>query len=177
MRAVGTVVLERTVLELQGEACLSFDEVESQRKATAVARSAVKPMVSFDVLFEAITAHAIRAGEKLRQHGPVAGTMTVFYHTSRSRPDRPQYTGSRTARLMPMKAPTWPALKRTRHRVSVRSAVCPIPTRSYNWEQRFAGGWSGALQSSVTIPRAPGDWRHGEDPPDSSGLVVSPRLC
>lgn len=30
-RSLGTVVLERTVLELQGEPCLSFDEVEPQR--------------------------------------------------------------------------------------------------------------------------------------------------
>lgn len=34
--AVGAVVLERTVLELQGEACNAFDDVESQRKGMAV---------------------------------------------------------------------------------------------------------------------------------------------
>ncbi len=38
-RALGAVVLERTVLELQGESCLSFDEVEPQRKGMAVTRS------------------------------------------------------------------------------------------------------------------------------------------
>jgi nucleotidyltransferase/DNA polymerase involved in DNA repair len=33
-RAVGSVVLERTVLELQGEACIAFDDIEPQRKGT-----------------------------------------------------------------------------------------------------------------------------------------------
>ena len=106
-RALGTVVLERTVLELQGEPCIAFDDVEPQRKGMAVTRSAGTPMQGFDVLFQAITAHATRAAEKLRQHGLVAGTMTVFFHTNRHRPDRPQYAGSRTTRLVPMSSDTF----------------------------------------------------------------------
>lgn len=106
-RALGTVVLERTVLELQGEPCIAFDEVEPQRKGMAVTRSAGTPMREFDTLFEAITAHATQAAEKLRQHGLVAGTLTVFFHTNRHRPDRPQYVGSRTTRLTPMSSDTF----------------------------------------------------------------------
>ncbi len=106
-RSVGTVVLERTVLELQGEPCLAFDDVEPRRKGMAVTRSAGTPMTDFDTLFEAITAHATRAAEKLRKHGLVAGTLTVFFHTNRHRADRPQYAGSRTARLMPMSSDTF----------------------------------------------------------------------
>lgn len=106
-RKVGTVVLERTVLELQGEPCIAFEDVEPQRKGMAVTRSAGTPMVDFDTLFEAISAHATRAAEKLRQHGLVAGSLTVFFHTNRHRADRPQYAGSRTARLMPMSSDTF----------------------------------------------------------------------
>lgn len=105
-RALGTVVLERTVLELQGEPCIAFDEVEPQRKGMAVTRSAGKPMEDFNTLFQAVTAHATRAAEKLRQHGLVAGTLTVFFHTNRHRPDRPQYAGSRSIRLTPMSSDT-----------------------------------------------------------------------
>ena len=105
-RALGTVVLERTVLELQGEPCIAFDDVEPQRKGMAVTRSAGTPMQDFDTLFQAITAHATRAAEKLRQHGLVAGTMTVFFHTNRHRQDRAQYAGSRTTRLVPMTSDT-----------------------------------------------------------------------
>ncbi len=106
-RTLGTVVLERTVLELQGEPCLSFDEVEPQRKGMAVTRSAGTPMTDFDTLFQAITAHATRAAEKLRQHGLVAGTLTVFFQTNRHRPDRPQYSASRSTRMTPMSSDTF----------------------------------------------------------------------
>ncbi len=105
-RALGTVVLERTVLELQGEPCIAFDDVEPQRKGMAVTRSAGTPMQDFDTLFQAVTAHATRAAQKLRQHGLVAGTMTVFFHTNRHRADRPQYAGSRSTRLTPMSSDT-----------------------------------------------------------------------
>ena len=106
-RAVGTVVLERTVLELQGEPCLTFDDVEPQRKGMAVTRSSGTPMKDFDTQFQAITAHATRAAEKLRRHGLVAGTLTVFFHTNRHRPDRPQYSGSRSTRMTPMSSDTF----------------------------------------------------------------------
>jgi DNA polymerase V len=113
-RSLGTVVLERTVLELQGEACLSFDEVEPQRKGMAVTRSAGTPMTDFDTLFQAVTAHATRAAEKLRRHELVAGTLTVFYHTNRHRPDRPQYSGSRSTRMMPMSSDTFDLVEAAR---------------------------------------------------------------
>ena len=45
---------------------------------------------------------ASRAAEKLRQHGLVAGTLTVFYHTNPHKPDRPQHSVSRSIRLRPM---------------------------------------------------------------------------
>ena len=106
-RGIGTVVLERIVLELQGEPCIAFEEVEPQRKGMAVTRSAGTPMTDFDTLFQAVTAHATRAAEKLRQHGLVAGTLTVFFHTNRHRPDRPQYAGSRSTRLTPMSSDTF----------------------------------------------------------------------
>ena len=105
-RAMGTVILERTVLEMQGELCIACDHVAPPRKGMAVTRSAGTPMINFDTVFQAITAHATRAAEKLRQHGLVAGTMTVFFHTNRHRPDRPQYAGSRTTRLVPMSSDT-----------------------------------------------------------------------
>jgi DNA polymerase V len=113
-RAVGSVVLERTVLELQGEACLAFDDIEPQRKGMAVTRSAGTPMMDFDTVFQAVTAHATRAAEKLRQHGLVAGTLTVFFHTNRHRLDRPQYSGSRSTRLTPLSSDTFDLVEAAR---------------------------------------------------------------
>ena len=113
-RAVGSVVLERTVLELQGEACIAFDDIEPQRKVMAVTRSAGTPMMDFDTVFQAVTAHATRAAEKLRQHGLVAGTLTVFFHTNRHRLDRPQYSGSRSTRLTPLSSDTYDLVEAAR---------------------------------------------------------------
>ncbi len=101
-RKIGGVVLERLVAELRGVVCIDFEDVPPQRKGMAVTRSAGLPMTTFDVLAQAIAAHATRAAEKLRQHGLVAGAMTVFYHTNPHKPERPQHSASRSVRLSPM---------------------------------------------------------------------------
>lgn len=106
-RKIGTVVLERLVAELRGQPCIDFEDVPPQRKGMAVTRSAGSPMLTFDVLAQALTAHATRAAEKLRQHGLVAGAITVFFHTNRHKPERPQHSASRTMRLSPMSNHTY----------------------------------------------------------------------
>jgi DNA polymerase V len=101
-RSLGSVVLERTVRELQGEPCIPLDEAPPPRQGMAVTRSAGAPMRDMETVMSALAAHATRAAEKLRQHGLVAGTMTVFYHTSRFSTGKPQFSASRTVRLSPM---------------------------------------------------------------------------
>ncbi|WP_245540870.1 DinB/UmuC family translesion DNA polymerase [Octadecabacter antarcticus] len=61
-----------------------------------------------------MTAHATRAAEKLRQHGLVAGTLTVFFHTNRHRLDRPQYSGSRSTRITTMSSDTFDLVEAAR---------------------------------------------------------------
>lgn len=106
-RAIGTVVLERTVAELRGTPCIAFEDVEPVRKGMAVTQSAGRPMTDLDMVMEALTAHATRAAEKLRQHNLVAGSLTAFYHTSRFRKNKPQHRATRTARLTPMSNDTF----------------------------------------------------------------------
>ena len=101
-RDLGTVVLERTVRELQGEPCLALDDTPPPRKGMAVTRSAGTPMRDVETVMSALAAHATRASEKLRQHGLVAGSITVFFHTSRFSKGKPQYAAFRTLRLSPM---------------------------------------------------------------------------
>ena len=101
-RAIGTVVLERLVAELRGVAAGAVEAVEPQRKGMAVTRSFGTPVTTFDRLMGALTEYAMRAGEKLRNHGLVAGRLTAFFHTNRHRPDRSQYAGSRAVTLHPM---------------------------------------------------------------------------
>jgi DNA polymerase V len=101
-RGLGSVILERTVRELQGEPCIPLDEAPPPRKGMAVTRSAGAPMRDQETVMSALAAHATRAAEKLRQHGLVAGAMTVFFHTSRFSAGRPQFSASRTVQLTPM---------------------------------------------------------------------------
>lgn len=106
-RQLGSVVLERAVAELQGIRCLEIEEVAPQRKGMAVTRSAGEPMRSLDAALQALTAHATRAAEKLRQHGLVAGQITAFYHTNPFSKSAPQHSASRTVQLKPMTSNTF----------------------------------------------------------------------
>ncbi|TXC71250.1 Y-family DNA polymerase [Sphingomonas ginsenosidivorax] len=101
-RAVGTVVLERLVAELRGVPSDVVETIEPRRKGMAVTRSFGTPVTDFPTLFGALSQYAMRAGEKLRSHGLVAGRLTAFFHTNQHKPDRPQYAGSRTVSLHPM---------------------------------------------------------------------------
>ncbi len=144
-RMVGTVVLERLVLELQGESCLALEEVEPQRKGLAVTRSAGRPMVGFDTVFEALSAHATRAAEKLRGHGLVAGVLTVFFHTNPHKREAPQRSVSRTMRLVPMSADTLDLVAAAR-----RGTEAAWPRRD---AERFAYTKAGVILDDL-LPKA-----------------------
>ena len=101
-RGLGTVVLERLVAELRGVPAGVVETVEPQRKGMAVTRSFGTPVTGFEAMMGALCQFAMRAGEKLRQHGLVAARLTAFFHTNRHKPERPQYGGSRTVTLHPM---------------------------------------------------------------------------
>lgn len=103
-RGLGTVVLERLVAELQGVAASVVEVVEPQRKGMAVTRSFGTPVTKLETLIGAVAQYSMRAGEKLRSHGLVAGQLTVFFHTNPHRRDRPQHHGARRLTLSPMTA-------------------------------------------------------------------------
>ncbi len=89
------VVGARTLHELRGLSCLALEEIEPQRKGMAVTRSFGHAVTEKAQMLEAIAAYATRAGEKLRQRGLAAVTMSVFAHTNRHNGD-PSYTGQAT---------------------------------------------------------------------------------
>ena len=113
-RLVGTVVLERLVAELNGVPAAVVETVEPQRKGMAVTRSFGKPVEKFETLMGAIAQHVMRAGEKLRQHGLVAGRLTIFYQTSPHRPNLPQHSASASCELSPMTSDGLELLARAR---------------------------------------------------------------
>ena len=103
-RSVGGVVLERLILELQGTPTSVVEMIAPPRKGMAVTRSFGKPVEELEQLIGALAQYAMRASEKLRQHDLVAGRITIFFHTNRFKPERPQHSGSRAMTLTPMTA-------------------------------------------------------------------------
>ena len=97
-----SVVLERTVRELQGMPCIELDAMGAPRKEIACTRSFGRSVTVLEPLAEAVTEFASRAAEKLRKQGSVAGQVLVFAHTSPFRPG-PRFARSR---VVPLRRPT-----------------------------------------------------------------------
>jgi DNA polymerase V len=97
-----SVVLERTVRELQGQACVDLEDGPPDKQAIACTRSFGLPVSTIDDLREAISTFASRAAEKLRRQNGHAGQVLVFVRTSPFRPAA-QYSGSI---MVPLRRPT-----------------------------------------------------------------------
>lgn len=89
-----SVVLERTVLELQGTPCLALGDGPTDKQQIACTRSFGQPVQRLAALQEAITEFACRAAEKLRRQGSHTGQVLVFVRTSPFRVKDPQYSRS-----------------------------------------------------------------------------------
>ena len=99
VRARWSVVLERTVREIQGQPCIDLQEVAPAKKEIAVTRSFGRPLTELPDLIEAVTTFASRAGEKLRRQEHRAGQVLTFIHTSPFRRNDKQYSRSITVPL------------------------------------------------------------------------------
>lgn len=97
-----SVILERTVRELQGISCIVMDQSPSPKKEIACTRSFGRAISELGPLKEAVTEFASRAAEKLRKQNGVTSQVLVFIHTSPFRKD-PQYSRSMT---VPLRRPT-----------------------------------------------------------------------
>lgn len=94
-----SVVLERTVRELQGQSCIAFDDAPPSKREIAVTRSFGHPITVLADLNEAVTTFASRAAEKLRKQESCAAQVLVFIHTSPFRRQDKQYSRSITVPL------------------------------------------------------------------------------
>ncbi len=93
-----SVMLERTVRELQGTCCIDLDHAPAPRQEIACTRSFGHPVTELGGLNEAITEFASRAAVKLRKQGSLASQVLVFIRTSPFRKD-PQYSRSTSVPL------------------------------------------------------------------------------
>lgn len=88
-----SVVLERTVRELQGTPCIDLDDTPEPKKEIASTRSFGRPVTELNPLIEAVSEFASRAAEKLRRQKSHANQVLVFVRTSPFRPG-PSYSQS-----------------------------------------------------------------------------------
>lgn len=100
LRKQFSVVLERTVRELNGIACLPWEDVPQPKKQIMCSRSFGSPLKALSDLEEAVAQFAIRATEKLRKGEQYAGALMVFFRTNSFRTDLPQYSNSASVRLI-----------------------------------------------------------------------------
>jgi DNA polymerase V len=97
-----SVVLERTVRELQGMQCIDLDDAPAPKKEIACTRSFGHAVTELPPLVEAVSEFASRAAEKLRKQGSLASQLLVFCHTSPFRPG-PRFNRSI---VVPLRRPT-----------------------------------------------------------------------
>lgn len=90
MREHFGVVMERTVRELQGIACLTLEDVPPKKEIVA-SRSFGLPIYALGELAEPIREYMARAVRKLRRQGSVAGGVGVWIETNRFREQDVQY--------------------------------------------------------------------------------------
>ena len=98
-RLRGTVTLQRTVLELRGEACVDLETQPPCRKTACSSRTFAEATTRRSDVEEAVAGFAAAASAKLRREGLVAGLLQAFVATDRFRTDRPQYANAATVTL------------------------------------------------------------------------------
>lgn len=77
-----SVVLERTVRELNGEPCISLEEAPPPKQQIVCSRSFGERITTYDALRQAICQYAERAAEKLRGERQYCRHIAVFVKTS-----------------------------------------------------------------------------------------------
>ena len=100
MKSEFSVVVARTVSELNGESCLALEDVAPPKQQIMSSRSFGQPVLTIEDMNEAVVAYASRAAEKLRRQGHVAGAIQVHLQTNPFKPDEPQYSNGVTVKLL-----------------------------------------------------------------------------
>ena len=94
MRQQFSIVVERTIKELNGIPCIELDAANTPRQQIMVSRSFGQEVSNYDDLAESVAYFATTAAEKLRKDGSVATSLCVFIQTNPFKLKDPQYTPS-----------------------------------------------------------------------------------
>ncbi len=85
------IVMEKTIRELRGEACMELDEVVPAKKQIISSRSFAKNVTVIEGVQDALAHFVSNAARKLREQGSIASMLQVFIQTNRFRTELPQY--------------------------------------------------------------------------------------
>ena len=95
-----TVVMERTVTELNGISCLEMEEISPDKQQIISSRSFGRLVTALDELEASVASHVARGVEKLRGQHSTAALLTVFIQTNPFRQQDRQYSPSLTVSLI-----------------------------------------------------------------------------
>jgi len=95
-----SVVLERTVRELNGESCIALEEAPPTKQQIVCSRSFGEKITEVDSLRQAICQYAERAAEKLRGEHQFCRHISVFIKTSPFTVKEPYYGNVATEKLL-----------------------------------------------------------------------------
>ena len=95
-----SVVLERTVCELNGESCIDLEQISAPKQQIVCSRSFGDKLTKYSDLREAVCEFAVRASEKLRNEKQLALMANVFIRTSPFDKTGPNYDNASTGTLM-----------------------------------------------------------------------------
>lgn len=82
MRKQFNVIVERTINELNGLVCLSWDEVKAPKQEIFSTRSFGQRITNYESLLYALITHGVIVGKKLRQQGSLVKRLMIFAASS-----------------------------------------------------------------------------------------------
>ena len=94
-----SVVVARTVMELNGINCLDIEDVTPDKQQIVCSRSFSRRLTKHEELIPAMSEFASRAAEKLRMQHSVTGCITVFIRTNPFSKNEPQYQRTASIKL------------------------------------------------------------------------------
>ncbi|MDG1096438.1 MAG: translesion error-prone DNA polymerase V subunit UmuC [Methylophilaceae bacterium] len=92
LRALFSVVMEKTIRELNGTVCIEMEEIAPPKKQIVSSRSFGYPVTDYNSLAESITLYVSRAAEKLRKQNSFAGSIYIYIRTSPFKENQPFYS-------------------------------------------------------------------------------------
>lgn len=95
-----SVVLERTVRELNGESCISLEEAPPAKQQIICSRSFGERITIYESMRQAVCQYAERAAEKLRGERQYCRHISVFVKTSPFAVNEPYYGNVASERLL-----------------------------------------------------------------------------